>query len=147
MIMFSKLRHFHLVDSEDHRSRLRDLTIDVLESDYPPIRQMLHRNANGREQLLPWSAVTRVDWQRSLIHIQTPGHDSPAETAVNEEVFLARDVVDALVIDLHNRRVTRANDLWLAEENGELVVKAADTSVRAIFRRLTRGRFHLIAGN
>src|SRR4029453_3671795 len=51
------------------------------------------------------------------------------------------DVIDALVLDLHNRRGTRANDLWLEEENGKLLLKAADTSSLAILRRLSRGLF------
>ena len=56
-------------------------------------------------------------------------------------VLLTRDVIDALVLDLHNRRATRANDLWLEEENGKLLLKAADISSLAILRRLSRGMF------
>jgi Mg/Co/Ni transporter MgtE len=50
-------------------------------------------------------------------------------------------VIDALVLDLHNRRATRANDLWLEEEKGKLLLKAADTSSLAILRRLSHGLF------
>ena len=53
-------------------------------------------------------------------------------------VLLTRDVIDALVLDLHSR-ATRANDLWLEEENGKLLLKAADASSLAILRRLSRG--------
>jgi hypothetical protein len=45
--------------------------------------------------------------------------------------------LDALIIDLQNRRVTRANDLWLEEEGSRLLLRAADTSVCAILRRLS----------
>jgi Mg/Co/Ni transporter MgtE len=50
-------------------------------------------------------------------------------------------MLDALIIDLQQRRVTRANDLWLEEEQGQLFLRAADTSVRAFLRRLSRGRW------
>jgi hypothetical protein len=39
------------------------------------------------------------------------------------------------------RVATRANDLWLEEENGKLLLKAADTSSLAVLRRLSRGMF------
>jgi hypothetical protein len=42
---------------------------------------------------------------------------------------------------LQNRRATRANDLWLDEDDGQLRLCAADTSGRAILRRLVRGRY------
>ena len=62
---------------------------------------------------------------------------SQMHTATKE----TRDVIDALVLDLHNRRATRANDLWLEEENGKLLLKAADASSLAILRRLSHGLF------
>ncbi|HET8669439.1 MAG TPA: CBS domain-containing protein, partial [Candidatus Saccharimonadales bacterium] len=64
-----------------------------------------------------------------------------AET-LERAVRLRRDVLDALILNLQNRRTTRANDLWLEEENGELRLSAADTSARAIWRRLSRGLYH-----
>jgi hypothetical protein len=52
---------------------------------------------------------------------------------LRQEVLLKRDVLDALVPDLFKRVATRANDLLLEEENGKLLLKAADTSSLAIF--------------
>ena len=51
-------------------------------------------------------------------------------------------LLDALILDLQNRRTTRANDLWLEEEEGHLRLAAADISGHAILRRLVRARFH-----
>jgi hypothetical protein len=44
-------------------------------------------------------------------------------------------------LDLQNRRTTRANDLWLDKEDGQLQLSAADTSGRAMVRRLVRGNY------
>jgi hypothetical protein len=57
---------------------------------------------------------------------------------LRQEVLLKRDVLDALVLDLFKRVATRANDLLLEEENGKLLLKAADTSSLAVLRRLSR---------
>jgi Mg/Co/Ni transporter MgtE len=64
---------------------------------------------------------------------------SPA--SLKEDVLLKRDIFDALIIDLQNRRVTRANDLWLEEQETYWLLAAADTSAGAIVRRLSRGRY------
>ena len=58
-----------------------------------------------------------------------------------KHVLLGRDVIDALVLDLQNRCATRANDLWLKEQDGRLLVNAVDTSAHAVLRRLSLGRF------
>ncbi len=104
--------------------------------------QLLFRNGGGRDALLPWSAVQEIQWRKAEIRIS---HLDQASETSDEDLIKAtllyRDVIDALVLDLHNRRATRANDLWLEMEKDALLLKAADTSVRAILRRLSRGRF------
>ncbi len=49
--------------------------------------------------------------------------------------------LDALVLDLQNRRAVRANDLQLEEVDGQLQLKAADASVNAILRRISFGLY------
>jgi Mg/Co/Ni transporter MgtE len=55
-----------------------------------------------------------------------------------------RDVLDALILDLQNRRATRANDLWLEKQDNKIVLSRADTSAAAIWRRLSFGLFNWI---
>lgn len=64
-----------------------------------------------------------------------------------KEVLLSDGILDALVLDLQNRRATRANDLWLEENDGNLLLHSADTSFSAMLRRLTGGRLGGIAKN
>ena len=64
---------------------------------------------------------------------------TPAESLA-QAVLLKRDVLDALVLDLGQRRAARANDLWLQEENGQLLLRGVDLSAAAVLRRLTFGR-------
>ena len=140
--MLSKLRYFRLVDDGGRQYVLSDIGIALLESDYPAVTQFLYRNSEGEQMMLPWHIVKGIDWRHSRINVSSfDSARSVTEESLRKEVLLGRDVIDSLVLDLHNRRVTRANDLWLEEENGKLLLKAADTSLLAILRRLSRGLF------
>ena len=142
MVMFSKFRRFGLRDEAGRGHQLSDLVVALLENDYPAVTHLLYKNTERNAMMLPWDAVSSIDWQRSQIEV---GGFDAAEAATEDwlgkAVLLRRDVVDALVLDLHNRRATRANDLWLEEEGGQLLLKAADTTSWAVLRRLSRGMF------
>lgn len=142
MVMFSKFRTFALRDEGGRHAKLVDLAIDLLDSDYPPITQLFFRNEAGEQVRLPWEAVQTIEWRRREITVSNlEAGPAASEELLAQEVLLRRDVIDALVLDLQNRRATRANDLWLEREDGRLLLKAVDTSARAVLRRLSRGRF------
>src|SRR4030095_1741563 len=142
MAMLSKLRYFRLLDDRGGRHALGDIAVVLLKSDYPVVTDLLYRNSEGEQMMLPWSAVKGIDWHHAQINVSTfDSAQSVTKESLRKVVLLTRDVVDALVLDLHNRRATRANDLWLEEENGNLLLKAADTSSLAILRRLSFGLF------
>ncbi len=142
MVMLSKFRHFRLRDGAGRQHDLNDLAVALLESDYPAVTHLLYKNSGRDQMMLPWDAVKNIDWRRSQITIENFQVAKPAtEESLGKDVLLRRDIIDALVLDLHNRRATRANDLWLEEENGQLLLKAADTTALAVLRRLSRGLF------
>jgi CBS domain-containing protein len=142
MAMLSKLWYFRFLDDGGRRHALADIAVASLESDYPVVTDLLYRNSDGEQMMLPWHAVKGIDWHHAQINVSSFGSaQSVSKESLRKVVLLTRDVIDALVLDLHNRRATRANDLWLEEENGKLLLKAADTSSLAILRRLSRGLF------
>ncbi len=142
MVMLSKLRRFHLLDDGGRRHHLSDLAVALLESDYPAVTHLLYKNSTRDLMMLPWAAVKKVNWHRAQITIANfDAAEVASQEALKKEVLLRRDIIDALVLDLHNRRATRANDLWLEEEDGQLLLKAADTTSLAVLRRLSRGMF------
>jgi MgtE-like protein len=142
MAMLSKLWYFRLLDDRGRRYALADIAVALLKSDYPVVTDLLYRNSEGEQMMLPWHAVKDIDWHHAQINVGSFDSAQPVtEKSLRKVVLLTRDVIDALVLDLHNRRATRANDLWLEEENGKLLLKAADTSFLAILRRLSRGLF------
>ena len=141
MVMLSKLRHFVIIDDSGARAKLLDLAI-VPEADYPPITHLLLNNERREQIVLPWKEVEQIEWRRGEIKVSNLGvAEATTDDWLKKQLLLRRDVMDALVLDLHNRRATRANDLWLEKDDGQLLLKAADTSAGAVLRRLTRGRF------
>jgi Mg/Co/Ni transporter MgtE len=61
--------------------------------------------------------------------------------SLGKDVLLGDAILDALVLDLQDRRTTRANDLWLDGDESRLELRAADTSFGGFLRRLSGGRF------
>ncbi len=145
MIMLSTLRRFRIRDAAGRCVRVGDFVIDLLHGDHPLVTHLRYReHALGEEKALPWPALTAIDWKGGLFEVP----DLAAGTTVsaqhkpppNEDVLLHRDVLDALMLDLQNRRASRANDLVLeVEADGKgLRLVAADLSLMAMLRRITR---------
>ena len=141
MVMLSELLHYRVTDGGGDSIKLTDLAISQLDTDYPPVTHVIFRSMNQREErVLPWKKVKGIDTAAREIKVEDHGQAADVDT-LGQAVRLKLDVLDALILDLQNRKATRANDLWLEEEDGQLRLSAADTSGRAILRRLVRGQF------
>lgn len=138
--MLSKLRRFDLVDSHERHAKLLDFGVALLDGDYPPVTHLFFHNADRKRKALPWKAVKKFDLSSCRITVADLSAGEPASTeSLKKRVLLHDDILDALVIDLQNRRATRANDLELEKADGRLLLKAADASTRAFLRRLSHG--------
>jgi magnesium transporter len=144
MVILSELLRFRLSDGE-RRLRLADVAVGILDEDYPPVTHLYYRlngGLNGGFGVLPWEEVAGVDWRGREIKVASlEGGATVTPEEMGRVVLLGRDVLDALLLDLQNRRGTRANDLWLEEEQGRLLLKAADTTATGVLRRLSGGRY------
>lgn len=143
MVMLSELLYYRVTNDKGESSKLTDLIINQLDTDYPLVTYLLYRPAGRREECaLPWNRVKAIDRVTREIKVQDEQHVKNI-TELGQAVRLRRDVLDALILDLQRRRTTRANDLWLesAHEPSRLHLAAADISGRAILRRLVRGKF------
>lgn len=139
MILLSNLLSFAVVSAQGERARLIDLAI-IPESEYPQVEYLMI-NQKGRQQCgILWDSIESIDTKGRRLII----NDFLAATHANEKqlektVWLKRDLLDAQVLDLTNRRAVRANDLVLVERGGQLFLQGADASSRAVWRRLSRG--------
>lgn len=142
MLMLSELKKFRIVDSQGNRIKLVDLAIkDSAKVDYPPVYRLYFFNESGELASLRWETVREIKLKERLILVESfSGGEVFSPEVLAKEIFLLRDVLDAIIVDLQNRRATRANDVWLEEKAGEIVVRGADASLKAIFRRLSGGK-------
>ena len=66
LAMLSKLWYFRLLDDRGRRHALADIAVALLESDYPVVTDLLYRNSQGEQMMLPWHAVKGIDWHPTL---------------------------------------------------------------------------------
>ena len=146
MVMLSELLHFRVTDDRGETTALADLAISQLDTDYPLISHLIYSPNHHAESVLPWDAVKGIDRGSRQIKVENHSQGQVVDT-LGQAVLLRHDVLDALILDLQNRRVTRVNDLWLDEKAGQLRLTAADTGAQAILRRLARGWYRGVNRN
>ena len=136
MLMFTELLRFKIEDKRHRRARIADACIALLEDDYPPVTHILfHHDGELRE--IEWKDVKSLDRRRKIVEIEDI--DSSAAGDDHGDVLLARDLLDALVLDLLGRRTTRVCDLSLEKKDGILRVRGVEAGFAALIRRVARG--------
>lgn len=142
MLMLSELKKFRIAGSQGKQIKLVDVAIkDSAKVDYPPIYRLYFFNDDGELASLRWEQVREIKLKEREISVESfASSEVFAPDVLAKEIFLLRDVLDSIIIDLQNRRATRANDVWLEEIGGEIVVRGADATTKAIFRRLSGGK-------
>lgn len=144
MLLFSRLRRFTVTDNQGRRAKLADFIIDLPNEGYPPVTHLLFRHSSRSLEILPWDAVLSVDHLRGQIKVKDVEASELAPRDSLRKRVLLNDIDDSLVLDLEHHRATRVNGLLLKEENGKLLLCGIDTSLSAILRRLTGGRFSYV---
>ena len=70
LVMFSQLRRFELTDDQGRRARLKDLSVALLDGDYPPVTRLYYLNSKNQTQSIEWKAVESMDWPNRLIKVR-----------------------------------------------------------------------------
>jgi CBS domain-containing protein len=146
MAMLSELLYFDLIDSKNRRARLADLSLDLLKGDYPHV-STIYFNFEDELRETAWSDLIEADYGRKSFRIPDLEAAPVADQENSKEVFLRRDILDALVIDLVGRRTTRVGDLMLERDEDQLRLTAADSGLSGMLRRITRGRLGRVDKN
>lgn len=105
------------------------------DAPYPPVRAIAVRPRRGRGvRLVSWDKVAAVENRSFRLSVdeidETPGPD------VENELWLARDVLDKQIVDVEGAKLVRVNDIQLARIDRDLRVAAVDNTTRGFFRRL-----------
>lgn len=145
MVMLSKLLGYEIVDSKNNREKIFDLSVALLESDYPLVNNLFYQS-DEKILKIPWAKVESVDWRDSRIKVYDLSEAEEISLEVrNEFVLLRREILDALIIDLENRGSFRANDLRFEKTEDRLQLIAVDSSVSAILRRISFGFYNYLS--
>ncbi len=142
MIPLSTLLRFSLIDKHEQTAKVEDFSIKLEDNIYPKITNLLWKNSQRGIYKVCWESVHAIDFQRKQINIENfESGEAASEDWSERAVLLKHDILDSLIMNLTNHSVVLANDIWLEEQDGQLRLKAIDTSFKAILRRLTGGRF------
>jgi CBS domain-containing protein len=132
VLFLSEFLGAEVIDVHQHSvGRVRDVVVSAAEP-YPYVTGLLLNPRRGL--MVPWAAVRTIAGRE--VALRMADDELKLEPVNDQEVWLARDVLDKQVIDTDGRRVVRVNDLQLVESAGRLLLVGADVGARGLLRRL-----------
>jgi CBS domain-containing protein/sporulation protein YlmC with PRC-barrel domain len=112
--------------------KLADVIVRLRGSDYPLVTGLV-ASVGGRDIFIPLEQVDTLDGD--VLKLTTAKLDVRQFERRDGEVLLRADVLGHRLIDVHNARLVRAEDLQLARDGAEWVLAGVD------MRRHSRGLF------
>jgi CBS domain-containing protein/sporulation protein YlmC with PRC-barrel domain len=132
VVFLSEILGAEVIDVEQRRAgRVRDVAVASAEP-YPVVTGVLLNPRRGL--MVPWSSVRTIAGRE--IALRARRNDLPLQPVPDQDIWLARDVLDKQVIDTDGRRLVRVNDLQLVESAGRMLLVGADIGTRGLLRRL-----------
>ena len=113
--------------------RVTDLVVATGEA-YPPVESLVVKGPAGRTQY-PWSAVESIGARRQALRADATGAPPPAEPPP-DRIPLAEEILDRQIVDVHDAKLVRVNDLHFLELKGQLRVAHVDVGFRGLIRRM-----------
>ncbi|HXA41957.1 MAG TPA: CBS domain-containing protein [Candidatus Solibacter sp.] len=132
MIFLSDFLRAEIVDNQQRRiGRVGDLVAHIAEP-FPIVHHVILRGKGGRS--IPWSEVRTFEAKE--LALKSSRDDLQFGEATDNDIWLARDVLDKQIVDTDGRRVVRVNDLQLSPMRGNLLVVGVDVGGRGLLRRM-----------
>jgi len=126
--------------------KLKDVIVRPwAEFPHPLIEAVTVESKSGGIRIMPFAAVAAL--LSPVIALKYCEPDIPSFELKEDDVLLARDVLDKQIIDTDGARVVRVNDVELVRVNGTIYVSNVDVSWLGIIRRMGLvGLAHLLSG-
>ncbi len=126
--------------------KLKDVIVRPwAEFPHPLIEGVTVESKSGETRLMPFAAVAAL--LSPVIALKYCETDIPLFDLKEDDVLLARDVLDKQIIDTDGARVVRVNDVELVRVNGTIYVSNVDVSWLGIIRRMGLvGLAHFLSG-
>jgi magnesium transporter len=102
-----------------------------------PVIEALVVSQKGDLSILPYSEVAALF--SPAIPLKVKADELQPYAPGEEDIYLARDVLDKQIIDTEGARVVRVNDLELVRANGKILVSNVDIGGMGILRRVGMG--------
>jgi magnesium transporter len=122
----------------DRVATIKDVIVRLGEGDHPPVAGVVARYRRRDFFLSRWR-ITELNEQG--VRLNSDILDLRPFVRRENEVLLARDVLDKQLIDVDGKRVVRVNDVQLIEAAGDWRVTGADVSLQGLWRRLAPAGF------
>ncbi|MCL2332722.1 MAG: CBS domain-containing protein, partial [Actinomycetia bacterium] len=144
MIYLSQLLDMPVIDSEGAGiGRASDLAVTAGDV-FPRVTAVAVRQESGDTLLIGWGSVGEIS--DDTIMLATPMADIAPGFLGDDELFLARDVLDKQIVDVKGKKVVTVNDLRLSDAVGILRLTAAEVSFGAKLRRRSPAAEKLLGG-
>src|SRR2546421_7046400 len=139
MLYLSQVLGRPIRDLEGERvASIKDVIVRLGEGDHPPVAGVVARYRRRDFFLSRWR-ITELNEQG--VRLNSDILDLRPFVRRENEVLLARDVLDKQLIDVDGKRVVRVNDVQLIEAAGHWRVAGADVSLQGLWRRLAPAGF------
>ena len=137
-VYFSQLMDKIVVDKNgDFVGKIYDIVVKPSEV-YPQSAFLVVRKGafNKKYASIAWTDVLEIDakeWRLKIEKFKLTFHESINN---KDDLALRRDILDQQVVDTHNHKVIRVNDVHLLLVNNLLMLAHVDISNRGLLRRL-----------
>jgi magnesium transporter len=112
--------------------RIADLVVTPGEG-FPPVSAIIVNLERGGQSVIPWSQVMEVE---ELFTLSCRKENAEHYVIQEHDLLLKKDVLDKQIVDVHEYRIVRVNDVRLAPLRGQLFLMGVDTGLRGLLRRL-----------
>ena len=117
---------------------VKDVIVRLGEEDHPPVSGLVARYRRRDFFLSRWRITELND---RGVRLNSDILDLRPFVRRENEVLLARDVLDKQLIDVDGKRVVRVNDVQIIEAAEDWRVTGADVSLQGLWRRLAPSGF------
>ena len=139
-IYFSQLAGMPVLDREGKTAgKVHDIIV-ALTKVYPVSSVLILRRpgAGGRLARVDWTAVAEIDLDEGEIRLSIPaGELQYSREAVRQgELSMRRDILDQQVVDTHDHKVIRVNDIHLLFVECSFMIAHVDIGLKGLLRSL-----------
>lgn len=139
MLYLSQVLGRPIRDLEGERvATVKDVIVRLGADDHPPVTGLVARYRRRDFFLSRWR-VSELNQQG--VRLNSDILDLRPFVRRENEVLLARDVLDKQLIDVDGKRVVRVNDVQIIETTTDWRVTGADVSLQGLWRRLAPAGF------